>query len=283
VFDPSVYALNRASAAAQEQLARELRRGLDAGEFEVHYQPILRIADADGSVVPGPMYAVEALVRWRHPHRGLLAAGTFIDTAERHGFLPELGELVVRSACGQLAAWDREVGAGAPRLLFVNVSPLELLEPELVRHVASSLGDAGLDPHRLTVEITETGLLQQSEAAERALHALLDLGCALAIDDFGTGYSSLSRLVDIPAATIKVDQAFTHRLGKDASAAAVISAVVTLGQKLRRTIVAEGVEDRAMQQELHQLGIRHVQGFHLAVPVSGAEMTGHLRRTTSGG
>ena len=271
MFDPQSYATARAASAERDLRAVDLNAALGGGDVEVHYQPIVelagRAAAPDGSAgLPG-LHAVEALVRWRHRSQGLLNAAAFIDTAERSGLLPELGELVLRTACRQLATWQRELGDAAPSKVFVNLSPSELGEPLLARSVERALEEAGLDAGRLTLEITETGLFDEGPIAGRNLESLRALGCGLAIDDFGTGYSSLSRLAEVPADVIKVDRSFSRDLARNASAAAVVSAVVSLGANLERTVIVEGVEDEETLDGLKRLGVTHVQGYHLGRPV----------------
>jgi diguanylate cyclase (GGDEF)-like protein len=278
VFSADRYASDRADAAAAEQLAGELPAAIRGGELEVHFQPILDLADPGG-----PMYAVEALVRWPHPRRGMLTAGGFVDIAERNGLLPELGLWVIDAACTQLAAWDREHPERAPRRLFVNLSTVELVESGLPDGIRRSLDRAGVDADRLTIEITETGLLHDVELAGGALWPLRQMGCELAIDDFGTGYSSLSRLIDIPASVIKIDQAFTRQLGRDDNAAAIIASVHNLGRTLGRTVVAEGVEDEETLTQLRRLGIRYAQGYHLGVPATADELAARWDGTASPG
>jgi diguanylate cyclase (GGDEF)-like protein len=279
-FDAHSYATARAASAERDLRAVDLNAALGGGDLEVHYQPIVelagRAAAADVGVgVPG-LLAVEALVRWRHRSQGLLSAAAFIDTAERSGLLPELGELVLRTACRQLAAWQRDLGDAAPSRVFVNLSPSELGEPLLARSVERALEEAGLDAARLTLEITETGLFDEGPIAGRNLESLRALGCGLAIDDFGTGYSSLSRLAEVPADVIKVDRSFSRDLSANASAAAVVSAVVTLGANLDRMVIVEGVEDEETLQGLQRLGVTHVQGYHLGRPVAPEVLTGLL-------
>jgi EAL domain-containing protein (putative c-di-GMP-specific phosphodiesterase class I) len=220
---------------------------------------------------------VEALARWRHPSRGLLTAGAFVDTAIRSGLITEIGRWMLTSACRQLIAWDDELGADAPPRLFFNVSPPELTQPGLADAVARILDDEGVAPERLTVEITETGLFSKPRATTQNLLALRELGAELAIDDFGTGYSSLSRLVTVPASTLKVDQAFTHDLLAHAEARAVVTTVLLLGHNLRRTVVVEGVETAETLQTLLELGATHLQGYYLSTPRSGEELTASLR------
>jgi EAL domain-containing protein (putative c-di-GMP-specific phosphodiesterase class I) len=212
------------------------------------------------------VYAVEALVRWRHPSRGLLPAGAFIDAAVKGGLISDLGAWVLRAACRQLRDWDASLGDRAPRRVFVNVSTQELTDTRLPARVADVLDECGLEAHRLTLEITESGMISHPEYTVSALDEIGRLGVQLAIDDFGTGYSSLGRLLEIPATTLKVDQSFTRDLSGNRDAAAVVSAVLLLGHNLRRTVVVEGVENAGTLEALQELGCTHVQGYHLSTP-----------------
>ena len=277
VFDPTAYAADRARAGSRAELSSALRAALRGDEIEVHYQPIvdLTAAAGDGSAGVGPdgVWAVEALARWRHPRLGLLTAGAFVPLAEADGLVVELGALVLRRACRQLAAWDDELGPAAPPRLFVNLSASELAQRGLVDLVGDALQQAGVDPGRLTLEITETQLFTEPAVAAKAVQGLRSLGCQLAIDDFGTGYSSLSRVVELPTATLKVDQSFTLALTSRPEAEAVVASVLLLGHRLRRTVVVEGVEDAATLRALRALGVTHVQGHHLGRPQAAADLS----------
>jgi diguanylate cyclase (GGDEF)-like protein len=263
VFDAAVYAAERRQAATLDRLVTALRAPGHEGELELHSPPIIDLTAGAGR---RRLHAVEALVRWRHPERGLLVAGDFLPEAERSGLMVELGSWVLAAACRQLAAWDAQLGARAPQRLFVNVSAAELLRPMLAEHVASCLAEHGLAADRLTLEITETGLLGDPGAAAAAVGELRALGCELAIDDFGTGHSSLSRLVQVPAATVKVDRSFALGLPHSPDAAAVVAAVLGLGRSLGRAVVVEGVEDEETLSALRGLGATLAQGFHLGRP-----------------
>ncbi|HEX8496192.1 MAG TPA: EAL domain-containing protein, partial [Actinomycetales bacterium] len=245
IFDEDRYATDRAATLARDQLSAQLRAGIASGQVEVHYQPILALADEpSGAQGPG-VYAVEALARWRHPSRGLLAAAEFIPAAERAGLLTELDSWVLDEACRQLATWDRRLGPGSPQRVFVNISAAEMAGSDLAARAGAALGKAGLTGGRLTIEVTETGLFTNPHAADVTIKALRELGCHLAIDDFGAGYSSLSRLEQVPAAVLKIDGSFARDLHTSAVAAAVVSAVLVLGRSLGLTVIAEGVEDSA--------------------------------------
>ena len=294
-FDPDSYAADRASANARDHTSAGLRTALHAGELTLHYQPIIDLREPAGpppggaapsvgdhaavlgrragSPVDGDfaVHAVEALVRWQHPTRGLLAAQDFMPAAEQAGLLPELGAWVMTTGCRQLAAWDRALGALAPARLFLNISADELTDPRLPTHLAAVLQDTGVAAARVVLEITETGLIADPARVAGTLAALDQLGCGIAIDDFGTGYSSLSRLVDLPAATWKIDRAFTADLDRPA-ASAVVSAVLQLGRQLDRVVVVEGVEDDTTLQALRRHGCTHAQGYHLGRPQTAAQI-----------
>jgi diguanylate cyclase (GGDEF)-like protein len=263
VFDALDHAEDRAARSDRERLVAELRRAVAGDELEVHYQPI---HEADGDAGATTLYAVEALLRWRHPDRGLLTAAAFIEVAEQSGLMPAIGERVMRAACQQLAAWDTAHGDRSPRHVFVNLSAPELADDDLPARARRILAETGLGPRRLTIEITETQLFAHGVTPASIFEELREHGCDLAIDDFGTGYSSLSRLTEVPAAILKIDQSFSRRIEVDTSAAAVVSAVVTLGERLGRVVIAEGVEDESTLQALRGLGVLHLQGYHLGRP-----------------
>ena len=274
-FDPDTYAEDHSRAVARDQVAGALRTALRQGQLELHYQPIYDV-DAGADTPAGALYGVEALARWRHPQRGLLVAAEFVEQAERAGLIVELGAWAVQAACRQLAAWDAALGHRAPSRMFVNVSVGELSSPGLSSRVARSLQESGIEPGRLTLEITETGVISGRSAAGTALGDLQELGCGLAIDDFGTGHSSLSRLARISAGVLKVDRSFTSDLLVDRAAATVVSAVLLLGRDLGRTVVVEGVEDEPTLAALRGLGATHVQGFHLGRPLPADDVTALL-------
>jgi diguanylate cyclase (GGDEF)-like protein len=284
MFDAQAYAEDLVRHETREQLGRELRRAIRQGELEVHYQPIFdhtelsRLPDGSperGEV--GALYAVESLVRWRHPERGLLTADVFVDAAVHSGLIIEIGAWVLSTACRQIAAWDGAFGRHAPPRLFFNISPAELADPSLPGTVAGALADSGIAASRLTVEITETGLLSRRQATARNFQLLKQLGTELAVDDFGTGYSTLSRLVKVSATALKVDQAFTRELLLQPEANAVVTMILGLGHNLRRVVVIEGVETAAILATLLDLGATHLQGFHLSPPLPADELADGIR------
>jgi diguanylate cyclase (GGDEF)-like protein len=266
LFDAAAYT----AANARVQMESELRRAIPAGQLMLYYQPIF-------DLTTGAATAVEALLRWRHPTKGILAADRFIDVAEDSGLLIEIGPWVVAESCRQLARWDVLLGDRAPRRIFVNLSVTELLQPGLHDSIEASAIMAGVTPERLVVEVTETGMLDQPDSVSTSLTRLLEMGCSVAIDDFGTGYSALSRLVELPADILKIDRSFVQSLSRHQEAAAVIAAVLLLAHNLRKTVVAEGVEDAEALATLTELGCGHAQGYHLGRPQPADQITTQLR------
>ena len=255
LFDPHAYA----HATARAGLVPELRAAISAGELAVHYQPIV-------DVTTGATVAVEALLRWHHPVRGLLTADAFVPAAEHSQLIGPLGAWVLRSVCDQLARWDAAGGDLAPQRVFVNVSVQELGDDLLEERLRRTLAAAGVPPDRVVLEITESGFLDDPGRVDLLLR-LHRGGHVLAIDDFGAGYSSLSRLVQLPAQVLKVDRSFTRSLVSNTDVRAVVASVLRLGADLGRDVVVEGVEDEETLTVLRSLGCRYAQGFHLGVPV----------------
>ena len=253
-------------AAIVERLALEadLRRAIERGELCLHYQPIVDLAT-------GGVDAVEALVRWRHPERGLLAPITFIPLAEETGAIVEVGRWVLRTACAQAAAWSARAGHRHVRVA-VNVSVRQLQHPAFVSHVAEALGETGLDPALLTLEITETMLVEHGEATVGKLVELKGLGVRLALDDFGVGYSSLRYLSALPLDVLKVPKAFVDRVGERSPEAALVEAIVELGGTFGLEVVAEGIETADQAAHLGRAGCALGQGFLFARPAEAEVM-----------
>ncbi|WP_148572321.1 putative bifunctional diguanylate cyclase/phosphodiesterase [Nocardioides caldifontis] len=266
VFDPTTYA----AVTGRQQLRADLSAALSRDQLELHYQPIMGLAD-------GTLHGVEALLRWRHPERGLLAAGEFIEALEGTDLIVDVGGWVLRTACAQLATWDAEVPDAAPGQVFVNLSPGELGHPELAERIRVALADSGIAGDRLVLEITETEALTHTQVAVATLTALRDtFGCRFAIDDYGTGHSSLARLVQLPADIIKVDRTFTSRLFTSDTIGPIVSSLMHLGDRIGRDIVIEGIEDDSAREALLALGCRYGQGYHLARPQPATELSGRL-------
>ncbi|WIM93469.1 EAL domain-containing protein [Actinoplanes oblitus] len=260
---------------ADAQLGGDLRRALDAGEFRLLYQPIVRLADRR-------LIGVEALVRWHHPERGLVPPLAFIPAAERTGLIVPLGRFVLRETCRQAAAWLAEFGTGALQKASPNVSVRQLHDPDFVDDVRAALADSGLPPDRLVLELTESAVLRGPRVSQ-VLHEVHGLGVRLALDDFGTGESSLSLLRAFPVAMVKLDKSFVDgiELGEPGTVEtdarqAVARAVGHLADALRLETVAEGIENEDQVRQLRRLGYTVGQGYHLGRPMEAAQITALL-------
>ncbi|MBV9410221.1 MAG: EAL domain-containing protein, partial [Acidimicrobiia bacterium] len=252
-----------ARARLRLDLESELRRALERDELVLNYQP-------EVSLRSGRIIGAEALVRWEHPERGLLMPDEFIPMAEETGLIIPLGRHVLLKACEQAVNWQERFGMGAPARVSVNVSGRQL--PTLVRDVARVLGRTGLDPRSLVLEITESVVMDDPEAAIPTFQALRQMGVALAIDDFGTGYSSLSWLKHFPISTLKVDKSFVQGLGVDPADRAIVQSVLTMAECLDVSVTAEGIETADQAAELVGLGCLSGQGYYYARPQPCEEM-----------
>ncbi|MFC7272401.1 putative bifunctional diguanylate cyclase/phosphodiesterase [Paractinoplanes rhizophilus] len=257
---------------ADAQFGADLRRGLEAGEFRVVYQPLV---DLHRNRVIG----VEALVRWAHPARGLISPAEFIPAAERTGLIVPLGRFVLRETCRQAAAWLREFGPGVLQKAGPNVSVRQLHDPGFVDDVRAALADSGLPGELLVLELTESAVLRGPQVS-RTLHELHDMGVRLALDDFGTGESSLSLLRAFPASIVKLDKSFVDGIELDepdtpeaAARQAVARAVIQMAGALDLDTVAEGIENEEQAERLRRLGYSLGQGFHLAEPMHPEHVT----------
>jgi EAL domain-containing protein (putative c-di-GMP-specific phosphodiesterase class I) len=237
---------------------RALRAALDRGELDVAYQPMVDLKS-------GRIFSVEALLRWDDPERGEILPGEFIDLAEETGLIVPIGSFVLERACAQVAEW-RSIPGAEELHLSVNVSPVQLLGSELKQGVRSALTAAGLPPETLTLEITESLLIEDSAACLDRLHTLKGLGIRLSVDDFGTRYSSLGYLNRMPLDGMKIDRTFVHRLGGQHRDNAIVSAIVAMADGLDLWVVAEGIESEDQRMQLLELGCRYGQGFMFAKP-----------------
>jgi diguanylate cyclase len=262
-FDPASFA----EAERRRAEESELRRALAEDEFEVHYQPIVAL---DGEHTVG----VEALVRWRHPSRGLLPPAAFLDLAESMGLLPRLGGWVLDEACKQAVEWQRHTPGFE---LNVNLSASQLGNPTLVDEVRTVLQETGLPPHLLVLELTESVALTDLMESARVLSDLKMLGIRLALDDFGTGFSSLSHLGALPVDVVKIDRSFVQAM-LDNSGASVAEAVLQIARTFNLAPVAEGVEDEDQAARLRELDCGQAQGYHFARPMPATEVTDLLTR-----
>jgi diguanylate cyclase (GGDEF)-like protein/PAS domain S-box-containing protein len=249
----------RSASVAALRTSTELRRGLERGEVVPYFQPIV---DLDGGRVVG----FEVLARWLHPERGLLLPGQFLPMAEDAGLMVELGGCVLRDSLAQLAHW-RAVGLQfADCSLAVNVATQQLVDGDFLHVVREALGETGIDADSLWLEITETALMADTEAAAVSLRQLRSLGLHLSVDDFGTGYSSLTYLKRFPVEAIKVDRSFVSGLGLESDDTSIVEAVVRLGHSLGLSVVAEGVETPLQLNRLRDLGCDKAQGYLFGRP-----------------
>ena len=260
---------------AREDLAlnSDLDRALDRGQLEVYYQPTI-------SLKTYTINGAEALLRWHHPAKGMIPPLSFIPLAEKSGQIVPIGRWVLEQACTQAVTWQNYTGANSPLTLAVNLSMRQLADPELVSDVRSILTTTGLDPQLLTLEITESVLMNDIDEVLPRLHALKNLGLRLAIDDFGTGYSSLAYLRRFPIDIVKIDKTFVDGAAAGApGGAALIRAIVDLSGSLKLTTVAEGVEDPSILPELIKIGCQFAQGFHFARPMPARDLAAMVQRT----
>ena len=259
-FEPSM----NADVHQQLQLVQDLRRAVERHELVLHYQPKFNAPN-------GPIMGVEALVRWQHPQRGLVPADEFIPLAEKTGLIVPLGAWVLDEACRQMAQWHREGHTGWT--VAVNLSALQFSHAALIDTVRDTLARHALDPRSLTLEITESTAMRDVDASLQILQQLDAMGVRISIDDFGTGYSSLLYLKRLPASELKIDRGFVRDLAHDTEDAAIVSAIVALGQTLNLRIVAEGVETAEQQAFLTRLGCHSLQGYLLGRPMTAESLS----------
>lgn len=246
------------TALERQVVEHGLRHAVERGELVLHYQPQINLAT-------GAIAGVEALLRWRHPLRGLLHPGSFISVAEESGWIVPIGRWALREGCRQAVAWQ---DAGLPPMrIAINVSAVELRAKDFVDGVRAVLRDTRLDPRYLELELTETFLMRDSTSTATVLEALKGMGVQLALDDFGTGYSSLSYMKRFPIDTLKIDQSFVRNLTTDADDASIVSAVIHMGSSLHMLVVAEGVETSEQAELLRAQACPEAQGFYFSHPV----------------
>ena len=259
IFDPAM----RQQAVARLQVETELRQAIETRAFEVHYQPIV-------SLRTGRITGFEALVRWRHPVRGLVGPGEFIPLAEDTGLIRAVTRFTLTESCRQMVDWQRQFGLDAPGVVCVNMSSKLFADTELVGELKTILATTGMDPSRLKLEITESALIHDMAAARVTLGHAQAMGIEWSLDDFGTGYSSLSHLQGLQIDTVKIDRSFVSRMGVERHGSEMVRAIVALAHTLDMDVVAEGVETPENAARLLELGCEFAQGFYYSKAVESA-------------
>jgi diguanylate cyclase (GGDEF)-like protein/PAS domain S-box-containing protein len=256
VFDVEM----RASVIARLQLETDLRNALEREEFQNFYQPIV-------SLDSGRIVGFEALLRWRHPTRGLLPPVDFIPVAEETGIIRELGWWNLREACRQISIWNASGSFNPPLIMSVNLSVKQFSQPNLVGAIENLLRELGLPSNTLKLEITETTIMADSSATLETLSKIKSLGVQLSADDFGTGYSSLSYLQHFPLDTLKIDRSFTKALGEDGDSMEIVRTILPMAKSLHLSVIAEGVETADQLAVLRKLHCEYAQGFYFSKPL----------------
>jgi predicted signal transduction protein with EAL and GGDEF domain len=240
-------------------MEQDLRKALPAGEFELHYQPVVNLASKEIS-------GFEALIRWNHPTKGMISPASFIPLAEEIGFIVPMGEWVIKQACATAAQWPDNLH------IAVNISAVQFRNPGLMQVITGALAASGLNPARLEIEITETVLLHNKEATLAVLHQLRALGIRIAMDDFGTGYSSLTYLQSFPFDKIKIDRSFVKDITENSGSLNIVRAVAALANGMGMTATAEGVETTEQLERIASEGCTEMQGFLFSRPLPAREI-----------
>ncbi len=261
-------------AVALLRLETDLRRAIERSEFEIHYQPII-------SLTNGKINAFEALLRWRHPGRGLLRPDSFVSVAEDTGLIVPIGWWVLREACRQLAEWQSLPWASEALAVTVNLSGRQFIQADLVERIAEILRETGLRPGGLRLEITEGTIMGQAEDAIAKLLALRGFGVKLYIDDFGTGYSSLSYLHRLPVDALKIDRSFISEMNGGDDRAEIVGTIVTLARILRMDVAAEGIETAEQVSRLRALSCHYGQGYFFSEPLASRDAGGLIQAGAS--
>ena len=255
-------------AAEHLQLAAEMNRAIERGEFRVHYQPLVELET-------GRISEVEALVRWEHPERGLLPPGEFLSLAEETGLILPIGRFVLREACREARELQRRYPSEPPLMLGVNLSARQFRQPDLIGEISETLEETGLDPRTLKLEITESVAVDDVESTVATLRELKEMGVVLAIDDFGTGYSSLAYIKRFPIDVLKIARPFVDGLGVDPEDTALVRATIAFAKALKLAVTGEGIETAEQLVQLRALGCDTGQGYYFAKPLPG-EAVGEL-------
>jgi len=259
----------RAGALRRLEVERELRHALERKELELHYQPLIALRS-------GEISGLEALVRWRHPKRGLLDPGDFVSIAEDSGMIEPIGRWVQEKACRQILEWHELRPDQRPFDVSVNLSARQVTNRELAASIEEILAGTGLDPVHLRLEITESALVEESATARGTLEALSGTGVGLVLDDFGTGYSSLAYLNRFPFDALKIDRSFVDALGVEQERTAIVEAIIGMARALSLDVIAEGVENEAQLSELRRLGCDYAQGHLFSRPLPAEKISALL-------
>jgi len=260
-FDPQM----QATVTARAVLDHELREAIQEKQFVLYYQPQV---NAEGLLI-----GAEALLRWQHPQRGLLAPGAFIHEAELSGLILPIGHWVLEAACQQLREWGSSLTEEQVFTVSVNVSARQFRDPRFVDDVIAAVNDAGVDPRRIKLELTESMLLDDVEGTIKKMSALQALGIRFSLDDFGTGYSSLSYLKRLPLHQLKIDQSFVRDILTDNNDVAIARTIIALANNIGVQVIAEGVESREQWAAMAEYGCNFYQGYYFGRPVPATELT----------
>jgi len=246
-----------------------LHGALKADQFRLHYQPIVELGTRG-------LVGFEALLRWARPDEGLIPPDQFIPIAEETGLIVQIGEWVLREATRQMAHWNRTLCIGEPLHVAVNLSAKQLAEEDLAQQVESALTDSGLAAAQLKLEVTETAVLENRDAAVEIIGRLKQKGVRISLDDFGTGYSSFSYLYLLPYDTLKIDRSFVSQIGESGQSSEIVHAIIVLAHNLRMDVVAEGVETAAQAAQLNTMWCEFAQGYYFAKPVDAETATSFI-------
>ena len=256
VFDPDLYE----RALLRLELENDLRRAVEREELVLYYQPIFDLGSQE-------VWGVEALVRWKHPERGLLSPADFVALAEETGLIGPLGRWVLNAACRRTKGWQQRYPRSAPLRVIVNFSAKQLRHPSCVENIEEALRESGLGARSLSLDVTESAFIDALEGDALLLQRIENLGVGISIDDFGTGYSSLSYLKWLPADVLKIDKSFVKGIGENAEDTAIARMVVELAHTLGMEVIAEGVETNGHVALLEEMGCDMAQGFHFERPL----------------
>lgn len=259
VFDTSMHA----QMMTRLHLEIDLRRAVERNEVSLHYQPIM-------ALVSGTVYGVEALLRWRHPQHGMIAPADFIPIAEETGLIIPLGWWVLEEVCRQLKQWFPDPAVAQSIIMSINLSSKQVAQPDSLERITNTLQHYGVPAAKMTLEMTEHGVIENTEAAARLLRRCQSVGMHIALDDFGIGYSSLNYLHELPIDILKIDRSFIQRMQADPKTQAIIRTIIAFAETLDIMVIAEGIETEAQRAMLLALGCRYGQGYFFARPMDGA-------------